>query len=146
MFSVLRRGGPAYLPVNNRSGPPRDSGVQIPFLVRNGSPTFLSLILAAFLGTLVGYNLLSRGPPDYYRPFSGSSELSNAPSPDLGLLSPLPYIPPPSPSTDQDNDQLTIEELREIVAQTKGFWVRDWSLHLGWNNVRASLLHPHILP
>ncbi|KAF7984551.1 hypothetical protein HWV62_13747 [Athelia sp. TMB] len=148
MFAFLRRGGPAYLPVNNRSGPPRDSKVHIPYLVRNGSPTFLSLILAALLGALVGYNLLSRGPPDYYNPFSGSTELSDNPL-DTGVLSPWPYIPPPRPASDQDKDHLTLEELREIAAQTKGFWVRDWSLHLGWNNMRyiieTALMHAALL-
>ncbi|KAL7412006.1 hypothetical protein BDY24DRAFT_342213 [Mrakia frigida] len=36
-----------------------------------------------------------------------------------------------------------------MVGKTKGFYVRDWPLHLGWNNIRyiieASLLHAELL-
>ncbi|EJT97837.1 hypothetical protein DACRYDRAFT_24792 [Dacryopinax primogenitus] len=43
----------------------------------------------------------------------------------------------------------TMEELREMVKGTKGYYVRDWSLGLGWNNMRyiieASLLHAQLL-
>lgn len=31
----------------------------------------------------------------------------------------------------------SVRELQDMVATTKGFYVRDWSLHLGWNNVSA---------
>lgn len=135
MFSVFRRAKPAYLPVNNRSGP---STVQIPYLVRHGSPTFLSLILAAFLGTLVGYNLLLwKSRPDNYSPFPAQHELLETSSLGTGPL-PLPYIPPTR--TQREREHLSIEQLREIVAPTKGFWARDWSLNLGWNNVRVLLV------
>ncbi|EJU05830.1 hypothetical protein DACRYDRAFT_113862 [Dacryopinax primogenitus] len=30
----------------------------------------------------------------------------------------------------------TMSRIREMVAETEGFFVRDWSLHLGWNNMR----------
>ncbi len=32
-------------------------------------------------------------------------------------------------------DVLTVEQIRDIVAPTKGFFTRDYSLGLGWNNV-----------
>lgn len=140
MFAFLNRGRPAYLPVNNRSGPPRDVKVQIPYLVQNGSPTFLSLALAAILGMLLGYNVLSRGPTDYYNPFSGPNGVSNSPPIVPDLLKPLPYIPPPTPTHKKDDGELSVEQLREIVAPTKGYYVRDWSLHLGWNNVRVTIM------
>lgn len=136
MFSVFRRAKPAYLPVSNRLGP---STVQIPYLVRHGSPTFISLFLAAFLGTIVGYNLLLwKSRPDNYVPFPAQHELSETSSLGIEPLSPLPYIPPPR--TQREKEYLSIEQLREIVAPTKGFWVRDWSLNLGWNNVRGLLI------
>ncbi|CAE6446175.1 unnamed protein product [Rhizoctonia solani] len=43
----------------------------------------------------------------------------------------------------------TLEQLREMVSHTKGYYGRDYSLGLGWNNVRyifeASLLHAQLL-
>jgi len=35
--------------------------------------------------------------------------------------------------------KLSLPELQDLVAGTKGYYVRDWSVGLGWNNVR--LLH-----
>ena len=40
---------------------------------------------------------------------------------------------PPSPSPIPD--VLTVEQIRDIVAPTRGFFTRDYSLGLGWNNV-----------
>ena len=68
-------------------------------------------------------------------------------SPDTPLLTHESLPPPPShgsPSnpftapTLQGNpelDQLSLEEIRDMVAGTKGFFSRDYSLGLGWNNV-----------
>jgi hypothetical protein len=33
------------------------------------------------------------------------------------------------------SDVLSLEQIRDIVAPTRGFFSRDYSLHLGWNNV-----------
>ena len=53
---------------------------------------------------------------------------------------------PSSPS-----DALSLEQIRDIVATTRGFFTRDYSLYLGWNNVsirsnlpviRAELTNP----
>lgn len=32
------------------------------------------------------------------------------------------------------------ESLREMVSRTKGYYARDYSVWLGWNNVRAEIL------
>ncbi|KAG9314347.1 hypothetical protein JVU11DRAFT_5139 [Chiua virens] len=46
-------------------------------------------------------------------------------------------------------EHLSTEELRAMISQTKGFYTRDWSLGLGWNNVRyiieASVLQARLL-
>lgn len=145
MFSAvfnrsLPRGGRGYLPVDNRS--PRDTDCNIPRLVRHGVPTFLSVGLAALAGTLLGFSLLSFiSRPDY-----GHYQPSQALPDDIASLpNTSPYIQPPLRPSDLEH--LSVEALEDIVAQTKGYWVRDWSLHLGWNNVRipgpnlASLTH-----
>jgi hypothetical protein len=48
-------------------------------------------------------------------------------------------------------DALSLEQIRDIVAPTRGFFSRDYSLYLGWNNVslrgnlvRAELMIPKI--
>jgi hypothetical protein len=46
------------------------------------------------------------------------------------LPSPSPSPPPPS-----ESDVLTLEQIRDIVGRTRGFFSRDYSLGLGWNNV-----------
>lgn len=60
----------------------------------------------------------------------------------------LPIQPVPRPP--DDPELLTLEELNELVSTTEGFFARDWSLNLGWNNMRyiidsallqAKLLH-----
>ena len=43
--------------------------------------------------------------------------------------------PPPSPSSSPASDVLTLEQIRDVVAPTRGFFSRDYSLGLGWNNV-----------
>ncbi|KZV87092.1 hypothetical protein EXIGLDRAFT_724109 [Exidia glandulosa HHB12029] len=55
---------------------------------------------------------------------------------------------PPVPGEPEDEaDRLSY--LRAMVAHTKGYYVRDWSLGLGWNNMRyiieASLMHAALL-
>ena len=44
-----------------------------------------------------------------------------------------------SPTSDEApsslSDVLTLEQIRDIVAPTRGFFSRDYSLKLGWNNV-----------
>ena len=44
-------------------------------------------------------------------------------------------IPPELPSPPLTSAELTLEQVRDIVASTRGFFSRDYSLHLGWNNV-----------
>lgn len=41
--------------------------------------------------------------------------------------------------TIQGGRELGIDEIRSIVARTKGFYARDYSLNLGWNNMKYIL-------
>jgi hypothetical protein len=61
-----------------------------------------------------------------------------APPPPPVLRPQLPSTLPQGPQIPHNNkEHLDLEELRDLVAQTKGYLVRDWSLGLGWNNVRC---------
>lgn len=62
------------------------------------------------------------------------------------LPEPTPVLeepPPPSPSPSPVSDVLTVEQIRDMVAPTRGFFSRDYSLGLGWNNVSVILLAFH---
>ncbi|TDL17252.1 hypothetical protein BD410DRAFT_794558 [Rickenella mellea] len=47
------------------------------------------------------------------------------------------------------DDELSLQEIWKMVSRTKGFYARDYSLRLGWNNMRyileASVLHARLL-
>lgn len=97
------------------------------------SGVFLALVLSLFGGFPEG--LLSASPLG--RPGSPEIVLDDTSPP----LAPPPLAPPslpplPPQHKDYNDHHLELEELRDLVAQTKGFFVRDYSLGLGWNNVR----------
>ncbi|KAG8219801.1 hypothetical protein J3R82DRAFT_774 [Butyriboletus roseoflavus] len=48
--------------------------------------------------------------------------------------SPSPHTPTYVPATDFFKEHLSIEEIKAMVSQTRGFYTRDYSLGLGWNN------------
>ena len=45
------------------------------------------------------------------------------------------------------SDVLSLEQIRDIVATTRGFFSRDYSLNLGWNNVslRGNLIRAELM-
>ena len=56
----------------------------------------------------------------------------------VGILSQMTRLPLRSPPSPVSNF-LTLEQIRDIVAPTRGFYSRDYSLYLGWNNVSRLL-------
>ncbi|KAG9099445.1 hypothetical protein FS749_001252 [Ceratobasidium sp. UAMH 11750] len=48
-----------------------------------------------------------------------------------------------------EEDRWPLDKVREMVGRTKGYYARDYSLNLGWNNMRfiieAALLHASLL-
>lgn len=80
-----------------------------------------------------------------HSPLSSTSALPSSTSVPPSSTTPVPSstsaLPSstPTPSPD-DSDELTMDELRDMVSSTKGFLARDYSLGLGWNNVGPLLL------
>ncbi|KAI0068212.1 hypothetical protein BV25DRAFT_1818597 [Artomyces pyxidatus] len=73
---------------------------------------------------------------------------SVAPTPTpTSLASSVPTLYDPQPH--RESEELSLDELKVLVSRTKGYFVRDFSLGLGWNNVRyiieAALLQSQIL-
>lgn len=51
----------------------------------------------------------------------------------------------PSPSSNEDGS-LSLDEAMRMIGATTGLFARDYSLGLGWNNVRLCYLHlPYLL-
>lgn len=128
------------------------------FLRLNGALK-LGVSAAAFvLSSLIVYiTFLSHGSflrpsdwqaPSYFDPNSGELADSRGTSilhtrPSSLLPEPTPVLDEPpasSPSPSPVSDVLTLEQIRDVVDSTRGFFSRDYSLGLGWNNVSATLV------
>ncbi|KAF9228706.1 hypothetical protein BS17DRAFT_772382 [Gyrodon lividus] len=140
-----------YLPVSSSSESRFQSRSQWAMLrlTRSGPASFALLAVALVTGILGGFFISSSGPKSD--------------------LCPIPFVPPipghdypttshPSiPSTPYhysessllDNEELPLEALQSIVAGTRGYYARDYSMGLGWNNMRyiieTSLYHGSLL-
>lgn len=89
-----------------------------------------------------------------YLPSDFLSPLLPIPKPEPPIPSDSASVPlaPPQPSPALTTvpqrkyyeELLGLEDIRDMVAQTKGYLVRDYSLGLGWNNVRSRNLS-HII-
>ncbi len=47
------------------------------------------------------------------------------------------YTPTNHVASSLTSDVFSLEQIRDIIAPTRGFYARDYSLNLGWNNVRT---------
>ncbi|KAH7930947.1 hypothetical protein BV22DRAFT_1077535 [Leucogyrophana mollusca] len=121
----------------------------------------LTLALIAVISTVGALRIFDLSfsfastPPDAISPelsLGDSLPLDNPNNPDA----PLPHDPqstPPlvstRPNEEYIKDDMTMEDIRAMVAGTKGFFSRDFSLGLGWNNVRyiieAAVLEAQLL-
>ncbi|KIJ63298.1 hypothetical protein HYDPIDRAFT_29556 [Hydnomerulius pinastri MD-312] len=120
-------------------------------LARNGPASFALLAVALVTGLLGGFVLSSSGskadlcplPFDTLSPTSGH---------DYPISSHAPISSGSSHYSESlllDNDELDLEALRTLVAGTRGYYARDYSMALGWNNMRyiieTSLYHGLLL-
>jgi hypothetical protein len=120
--SIGRTEGGGYIPLAETR--PRKARWGFPRLARTGASTFAALGLAALAGTLVYFFYFSFNPRSEHvfpLPIDTAAEHASF------ILN--------SPMTIPDGENLSLEQLRSLVARTKGYWARDYSLHLGWNNV-----------
>jgi hypothetical protein len=79
------------------------------------------------------WNGVSQHPNPVYASTSQSSPAFPSPTSSMAT----PWFPPPSSTP----DELTLEQIRDIVTRTRGFYSRDYSIHLGWNNVGVYSSH-----
>ncbi len=118
--------------------------------LRNGVLLRVFIIASLFLYTK------SSSPRAWHRPSSWHGRLPLRPeyphyvnASETLFVAATPIYPPiatdtPAPSNSASSpppshtpvpDVLTLEQIRDIVASTRGFFSRDYSLGLGWNNV-----------
>ena len=74
-------------------------------------------------------------PPDWHGSSQNETSVPDLEHAFLSSSATTTEAPHPSPSPSLISDVLTVEQIRDIVAPTRGFFVRDYSLGLGWNNV-----------
>ena len=100
----------------------------------------IGIVLGSFL--LLGLILYMTFLSPHGLPLFSSSKwfIPTNHAPSLPIFHKAPSSPP---------DALSLEQIRGIVAPTRGFFSRDYSLYLGWNNVsihgnliRAELMIP----
>jgi len=120
--------------------------------LRNGVLLSVFIIASLFLYT----KFSSPRDPPWHRPLNWHDRLPLRPeyphfvnASETLFVAPTPIYPPiatdapappnsassPPPSHTPVPDVLTLEQIRDIVASTRGFFSRDYSLGLGWNNV-----------
>ena len=140
-----------FLPFESHAGPMLRRWR--PFLRPHGALKIGVLTTAFILSSLIVYItfLLLRSPSLRHSDWQAISYFDPTTLDDIGetllldtrlpsLPKPTPVLvepPPPSPSSSLVSDDLTLEQIRDVVAPTRGFFSRDYSLGLGWNNVSA---------
>ncbi|KAG9318217.1 hypothetical protein JVU11DRAFT_297 [Chiua virens] len=110
-------------------------------LVRNGPASFALFAVALFTGLLGGY-LLST--PTHKAEVCTFPFDTLPPKNDHALPGNPPFHDVHRPSQSDEgsllvSDDLDLEALRSIVAGTRGYYARDYSMGLGWNNMRYIL-------
>ena len=94
----------------------------------NGTVKFVFFSTASISTSLIVYltffssHAFSWRLPDWHLRSGFESTISHDPPRPLLFSSPV-------------SDLLTLEQIRDIVTPTRGFFSRDFSLGLGWNNV-----------
>lgn len=112
-----------------RNTHPPKSRPNIFMLSPNGFPPCLTLALAVLFGSLLAYCFLFFNYPLQYKHVSPPNHSSES---TISI--------PDSPIAIPDAEHPGLEALRDMVAHTKGYWARDWSLWIGWNNVSCTYL------
>lgn len=117
---------------------------------QKGTFTVAFATTAVFCGVVLGALALSvfgSPPPDSFlsplrRPESQPDHSIGAPPPqppnsslETTETTVVPQPPAPKPQRKHDDQSLDIDELKDLIGRTRGYYVRDWSLGLGWNNV-----------
>jgi hypothetical protein len=116
MISDLLSRSPSYLPSHGRVFRRRCDFPRFPKGVLGIGISFSAFILfglVSYVAFLSPHGRLLLGTWGRY-----------GPKPNKSLFTPTPTY-----------GALTLEELRDIVAHTRGFYSRDFDLNLGWNTV-----------
>jgi hypothetical protein len=89
---------------------------------------------AAIAGILCNLLLFRVYSPTTYVPLRASPISGSVDAPPK-CAAPAPIPPHPHKLEWEPLPERSVAQLRDLVATTKGFYARDWSLGLGWNNV-----------
>lgn len=108
---------------------------------RSGPAPFMFLAIALLTGLFGGYMLAS--PPRKAElcsfPFDTPSTPSNHAYPETIPSQNTAHSDQSASGSLLVSDDLDIETLRSMVTGTRGYYARDYSMGLGWNNVSHSV-------
>jgi hypothetical protein len=121
---VMSRGGNerGYLPLTNTH--PHKSRW-------SAGLSLCALALALLAGFVIGFSFSSFNRLPEYGLLLPPDTSSNKTSTEGALA--IDKLPVSTPNN--NTESVSLEALRDMIAHTKGYWARDYSLHLGWNNV-----------
>ena len=97
------------------------------------SPSLVAL--AILVGVLVGFGLSTIGYSAKFQFLSQSLPAQTVLSEEVIWADHSAQNPTQRPNP---NDEHYLHYLADMVSKTNGFYARDYSLWLGWNNVRGS--------
>lgn len=110
---------------------------------RGNNTSVSSLVgIAILVGVLVGFGLSTVGYGAKFQFLSQSLPGLTTLGEEVVWLNETFYNPTHSPPS---AEELELKYLTDMVAKTNGFYARDYSLWLGWNNVRgSSMTYPRV--
>ena len=100
---------------------------------RSGIPGVVFVALAIMAGVFICVTVSA-----FYRRPQYVHRLPSPPGTTIEHVASMSTSTPAEPNG--TGEDLSLEELRKVVSQSKGYWARDYSLNLGWNNVSRD--HP----
>ncbi|KAH0830351.1 hypothetical protein J3R83DRAFT_1745 [Lanmaoa asiatica] len=134
-----------YLPVSSSPDsrfPPRSQCAMLR-LARNGPISFALLAIALLTGLLGGYMLASPAHKAELCtfPFDTPSTPSNYSYPKASPHQDTARPDQPAEGSLLVNDDFDLKALHSMVTGTRGYYARDYSMGLGWNNVSHFASH-----
>ena len=135
------------LPLNEHDDVETVSGVEFhkPSIINR---TSARLRLVLFLSTAALSGIIFRAVVGFVH-LSGLDGATNVSSVDdttwPSSSSPHPYLRPGlGQYVVPGEEEWDMNRIQDMVSKTKGFYARDYSLHLGWNNVSSIHRHSHV--
>ncbi|KAG8903164.1 hypothetical protein FRB99_003665 [Tulasnella sp. 403] len=146
-YTRARSSSPPELPIDTKSLSPASSSSQRGAVSFFGTAVITGVILHLLFVGLGGSKVVSSVPvfKDWLPSQSTTYESCTKNASDAAASDLVSGVPQPTPAPANVTDpsaaaeEAELEQLRAMVARTQGYFGRDFSLSLGWNNMRYIL-------